>query len=146
MKQYYEEIQVPVIILYNWKLLKKYTDNNPHKMLEFFNNVYIKKTENYFYLNPWAAKIVAESKNNANNYIQNARELILASSGATDSEIFVYLDLCSKRSYFNFLNTKGSMNYIPEWKIDNYNVESLKMNRLLTYDDNNIYLLYETGD
>ncbi len=94
-------------------------------------------------MNPWAAKIVAESKNNAHSYIQNPKALMAASSGATDSEIYVYLDLVAKRSYFNYVNTKGKVNYLPKWKIDNYDINKLEMNRLLDFDDDNIYLLYE---
>lgn len=143
----YEEHKVPTVIKYNWEILKKYTNNDVHLILEFFDNVYVRKSENYFYLNPWAAKIVAESENNAHSYIQNIEELIRAAKGATDSEVFVYIDLASKRSYFNFINTKGKANYLPAWKVDEYDVNALKMNRLLTFDDNNIYLLYETlGD
>jgi len=133
---------VPNVIKYNWELLKKYTLNNPRIMLSFFDNVYIRKSENYFYLNTWAASIVAESKNNTQNYIQNIPELIVAAPSVTDSELFVYFDLASKRSYFNFINTRGKMNYLPIWKIDTYDIDSLKMNRLLTFDENNIYLLY----
>lgn len=140
------EFPTPKVIKFNWELVKKYTDNNPRKILEFFDNVYVRKSENYFYLNPFAARIVAESKDNAQNYIQNISELCIASKGATDSELFVYFDLASKRSYFNFINTRGKMNYLPKWKIDNYNIESLKMNRLLSFDENNIYLLYEIGE
>ena len=143
MKNFREE-EIPVVIKYNWQLLRKYSEDDPNKMLEFFDSVYIKKAENYFYLNEFAAKIVAESKGNAHNYIQNIPELVIAAKAATKSELLVYLDLASKRSYFNFVNTKGKMNYLPIWKIDNeYDIEALKMNRLLTFDDKNIYLLYE---
>jgi hypothetical protein len=143
----YGDHKTPEVIRYNWKLLKKYTNNDVHLMLEFFDNVYLRKTENYFYLNPWAAKLVAESRNNAQNFILNVKGLIDAAYTATDSEIFVYLDLASKRSYFTFINTKQKADYLPNWKVDEYDVNALKMNRLLTFDKNNIYLLYETiGD
>lgn len=143
MKQY-EEYKTPTVIRYNWDLLKKYTNNDPKLMLEFFDNVYIRKTENYFYLNPWAAKLVAASNNNAYSFILNAKDLIGAAKFATDSEIFVYLDLASKRSYFTFINTKTKADYLPIWKVDEYDVKALQMNRLLTFDKRNIYLLYET--
>ena len=145
MKQY-REVVVPKVIKFNWELLKKYTNNDVHKMIEFLESVYVKKTENYLYLNPWAAQLIVDSKNNSQNYIQNITALRLASKGATDSELFVYLDLCAKRSYFNFINTKGKANYLPEWKINNYDIDKLKMNRLLNFDENNIYLLYEVGE
>jgi len=143
MKDRYEEVPIPKVIKYNWELLKKYTNNDVHLMLEFFDNVYIKKTENYFYLTPWAAKLVAESRNNSPQFLLNIRGLIDAITTATDSEIFVYLDLASKRSYFTFINSKKKADYLPVWKVDTYSVEQLKMNRLLNIDDNNIYLLYE---
>jgi hypothetical protein len=143
----YEENKTPNIIRYNWELLKKYTKNNPRKMLEFFDNVYVRKTENYFYLNEWATRIVAESKSNSPNYILNVKELIQASNYATDSEVFIYLDLASKRNYFTFANTKGKAIHIQKWKIaGEYDVKALEMNRLLTFDDENIYLLYEIGE
>lgn len=140
-----ETYETQPVVKFNWELLKKYTECNVHKMLEFFDNVYVRKSENYFYLNPWAARIVAESKDNAHNYIQNIPALLIAAKGATDSEIFVYLDLVSKRPYFNFVNTKGKANYLPIWKVDNYDINTLKMNRLLEIGERNIKMLYE-GD
>lgn len=137
---------VPKVIKFNWELLKQYTNSDPHKILEFLSSVYVKKTENYLYLNPWAAELKIKSRNNAHNYIQNVTELMLHTKTATDSELLVYLDLASKRSYFNFINTGGKMNYLPIWKIDTYSIDSLKMNRLLNFDENNIYLLYEIGE
>lgn len=136
----------PTVVRYNWDIAKKYTDNNPRKILEFLNSVYVKKAENYMYLNPWAAKIVVESKNKRHSFIKEIPELIEASRYYTDSELFVYLDLCSLRNYFTFINTNGKVNYLPIWKVaDRYNVDELSMNRLLTLDDKNIYLIYE-GD
>ena len=140
----YAEYPTPVVIRYNWELLKKYTNSDVHLILEFFDNVYIRKTENYFYLTTWAARVVAESHNNAPQFILNIKGLIENCKGSTDSEIFVYLDLASKRSYFSFVNSKKMVDYLPIWKIDEYSVEQLKMNRLLNIDDNNIHLLYET--
>ena len=143
----YEEHGTPTVIRYNWEILKKYTNNDVHLILKFFDNVYIRKTENFLYLNPWAAKVVAKSANNSPNFIQNFPELLKASRGATDSEIFVYLDLTSRRSYFTFVNTKQATNYLPIWKVTGiYDVNALRMNRLLTIDDNNIILLYEYTD
>ena len=136
----------PTVIRYNWELLKKHTENQPKLMLEFLNNVYVRKTENYIYLNPWAAKLIVESKNKRHSFIKNVPDLIGASKFSTDSEIFVYLDLCSLRNYFTFINTNGKVNYLPIWKVaDRYNVDELSMNRLLTLDDKNIHLIYE-GD
>jgi len=140
------EVPTPNVIKYNWEILKKHTNSNPHKMLEFFTNAYVTKAENYFYLNPWAARIVVESRNKSQSYIQNVPRLLEYVNTATDSELFVYLDLCSQRSYFDFINTKGKLNYLPNWKISDYEVEALHMNRLLTFDDKNIYLLYELGE
>ena len=143
----YEEYGTPTVTRYNWELLKKYTNNEPRKMVEFFENVYVKKSENYFYLNEWAARTVAESANNSPNFILNAKDFITAAKGATDSEVFVYLDLASKRSYFTFANTQGKAVYLPKWKVaGDYDVKALEMNRLLTFDDDNIYLLYEIGE
>lgn len=139
-EQVYPTIEV---IKYNWEVLKTYTKNNPIKMLEFFDNVYIKKAENYLYLNPWAASVLSKSTHKP-NYIQGVTDLITNSSNSTNSELFVYLDLCSMRSYFTFINTKGKANYLPIWKVVNkYNVDELLMNRLLTLDDNYIYMIYE---
>lgn len=134
------------VINFNWEILRKYTDNDANKMIEFFLSVYVNKTENYFYLNPWAAKIVSESRNNAKSYIQNVKELSQSLSGVSQSEIFVYVHLASLRSYFDFMNTRGKVNYLPFWKIIDYDIDTLKMNRLLTFDERNLYLLYETGE
>ena len=138
----YGEHEIPKVIKFNWEILKKYTNNDVHKMLKFFDNVYVRKTENFFYLNPWAAKIVAESIGNAHSFLVNAKDLIKGVERATDSEIYVYLHLASKRSYFTFINSKKQVVYLPIWKVE-YDVNALKMNRLLNIDNNNIYLIYE---
>ena len=136
MKDKYAETDTPKVVRYNWELLKKYTNNDVRLMLEFFDNVYVRKSDNYFYLTPWAARVVAESKNNAPQFLLNVKGLIDVAKGSTDSEIFVYLDLASKRNYFTFVNSKKKADYLPVWKVDTYSVEQLKMNRLLTIDDN----------
>ncbi len=139
----YGEHNVQNVIRYNWGLLKKYTNLDTKLMLDFFDNVYVKKTENYFYINDWAARIVKESKNNAPQYLLNAKALINIANTVTSAEVFIYLDLASKRNYFSFINSKKKVDYLPVWKVDEYSVEQLKMNRLLNIDDNNIYLIYE---
>jgi len=139
-------VPIPDVVKFNWEILKEYTQSDPRKMLEFFDNVYVKKTDGYFRLNPWAATIISRSADSRMNYIQNIKDVINASKACTDSEIYVYLHLASKRSYFTFINSRGKSNYLPLWKIDEYDVEALTMNRLLTLDENNCYLLYENSN
>lgn len=138
--------KIPTVIKYNWDIVKECTNSDPYKILKFFDNVYVRKAENFIYLNPWAAVIIDKSRKNSHSYIQNIQELKEATKYVTKSELFVYFDLCSLRNYFTFINTKGKLNYLPIWKVANrYNVDELSMNRLLTLSDNNIYLTYE-GD
>ena len=135
--------KIPKVIRFNWDILNKYTDSNPRKMLEFFYNVYISKAENYLYLNTWAAQIIIESRNEDFSYIVNISELYRNAKSYTNSEIYVYLDLASRRDYFTFLNTKCKVRFLPIWKIRDYDIEKLKLNRLLIVNDTNIQLIYE---
>jgi hypothetical protein len=48
------------------------------------------------------------------------------------------------RDVFTYHNTKGRVIFLENWKVEkHYNINALKTNRLLTVDNNNIYLVYE---
>ena len=135
------------MIEYNWKELRKYSNDDIKKILEYFTNVYVLKGTMYDYLlnHKWAASVY-NSIEPKMNYILNIDELVLDDSGATDEEKFVYLDLASMRDLFTYHNTKGRVIFLVNWKVEKYyNINALKTNRLLNIDDNNIYLVYE-GD
>ena len=135
------------MIEYNWKELRKYSNDDIKKILEYFTNVYVLKGTMYDYLlNHKLAASVYNSIEPKMNYILNIDELVLDDSGATDEEKFVYLDLASMRDLFTYHNTKGRVIFLVNWKVEKYyNINALKTNRLLNIDDNNIYLVYE-GD
>jgi hypothetical protein len=136
------------MIRYNWEDIKKYTKNDIDKILEYFSNVYVLQGTMYDFLNKhtWAKKIY-NSKQSKNSYLLNVNDFIYNSFKGTKDEQFVYLDLASKRDIFAYYNTKGKVNFLPTWKIENdYSIQALKANRLLMIDSNNIYLIYETGE
>jgi hypothetical protein len=133
------------MIKYNWEELKKYSKTDVKKILEYFTNVYVLKGTMYEYLlnHKWAAAAY-NSKEPKNSYILNIDALILDEEGATDDEKFVYLELASMRDVFTYHNTKGRVIFLENWKVEkHYNINALKTNRLLTVDNNNIYLVYE---
>jgi len=133
------------MIKYNWEELKKYSNNNIDKILEYLTNVYYLKGTMYNYLlsNSWATAVY-NSKEPKNNYLLNVDDFIANAFNGTKDEQYVYLDLASKRDLFTYFNTKGRVIFIPIWKVeDTYNMNMLKSNRLLSIDSNNIYLIYE---
>ena len=133
------------MIKFNWEELKKHSKNDISKILEYFTNVYVLKGTMYEYLltHNWAAKVY-NSEQPKNNYILNIDDLILNDLNATKDEQYVYLDLASKRDLFTYYNTKGRVVFLVTWKVEKYyNIQTLKTNRLLNIDENNIYLVYE---
>jgi hypothetical protein len=136
------------MIKFNWKELKKYSKNDVDKILAYFTNVYVLKGTMYNYLlkHKWAAAVY-NSTEPKNNYILNIDDLITNDLNATKEEQYVYLDLASKRDIFTYYNTKGRVIFLYTWKVEKYyNLNTLKTNRLLNIDDNNIYLVYEGED
>ena len=131
------------MIRYNWDIIKLHTGSNPEKILKYFENVYVLKGAMYGFLeqNTWAKRIYA-ADTDKNSFLIDIDQLIRNNDNATNDERFVYLDLASKRDYFTYLNTKGSVVFLPLWK-SHYEVDKLKLNRLLTIESNNIYFLYE---
>lgn len=131
------------MIRYNWDIIKLHTGSNPEKILKYFENVYVLKGAMYDFLeqNKWAKRIYADNTDKS-SFLIDIDQLIRNNDNATNDERFVYLDLASKRDYFTYLNTKGSVVFLPLWK-SHYEVDKLKLNRLLTIESNNIYFLYE---
>lgn len=135
------------MIRYNWAVLKKYTNNDIEKILDFFKYCYVMKGTMYEFIldHDWAKKIY-EDKNYKSSFIINAEDLIKNELNATLNERHVYLDLLSRRDAFAYMNSKGKANFLPIWKIEGiYDTKLLKSNRLLIIDENNIYFVYE-GD
>lgn len=133
------------MIKYNWQELKKYSKNDIKKILEYFTNIYVLKGTMYDYLKShnWALSVY-NSKEPKTSYLLNIDDFILNDVNATSDEQFIYLDLASKRDIFTYHNTKGSVIFLPTWKVEKYyNLNMLKSNRLLIVDDKNIYFLYE---
>jgi len=129
------------MLKYNWDILKKYDID---KIKEYFTYVHLLKGEQYAYLldNKWAIEI-----NNAiikDSYILNLEGFLGNSLKATKVEQYVYLDLLSRRNTFTYYNTQGSVTYLTAWKAEKmYDIDKLKANRLLNFDENNIYFVYE---
>ena len=133
------------MITYNWEDIKKYTNNDINKILDYFKYVYVLQGTMYDFLNKyrWANRIY-NSKESKSSYLTNVNDFIINSLNGTKDEQYIYLDLASKRDLFTYYNTKGYVIFLPIWKVEEYyNLNMLKSNRLLTIDSNNIYLVYE---
>lgn len=134
------------MIKYNWDIIKKYTKNDPKKILDYFSNVYVQQGTMYDFLvlNRWA-KSIQQDTTTKNSYILNIQELINNDLNATIDEQFVYLDLASKRDIFTYYNTKGRAIFLPYWKVSDIytDIDRLKLNRLLMINENNIEFIYE---
>jgi hypothetical protein len=136
------------MIKFNWNIIKKYTKDDINKILDYFANVYVLQGTMYNFLtkNVWASNIF-RNESPKDSYILNLNDLIRNDLQATKEEQYVYLDLVSRRDIFTYFNTKGKVNFLPYWKVeDTYtDIDRLKLNRLLIINENNIYFIYE-GD
>lgn len=134
------------MIRYNWGAIKKYTKQDMKKILAYFHNVYVDNTDIQKYLlnNEYARKITKENAIPGQSFMLNLDGFLGNHINATKDEMYVYLDLVSKRDFFTYLNTKRKVNYLPTWKVvEDYDIDKLKTNRLLYVDENNIYFVYE---
>jgi len=131
------------MIRYNWEVIKKHTKGDASKILKYFENVFVLKGEMYSFLeqNSWAKSIYISTEDK-NSFLLDIDQLIINADNATDEERVVYLDLASKRDYFTYMNTRGTVIFLPLWK-NTYPVDKLKLNRLLNIESKNIYFLYE---
>ncbi len=134
------------MIKYNWEVIKKYTKNDPERILDYFANVYVLKGTMYNYLNSktWARNIYNNNEERS-SYLLNVDDLIKNVLNGTKDEQYVYLDLASQRDLFTLYNTKGKVNFIPYWKVQHKytDLDRLRLNRLLEIDENNIHFVYE---
>jgi hypothetical protein len=134
------------MIKYNWEIIKKYTKNDPERILDYFSNIYVLKGTMYNYLNSktWARNIYT-NKEEKKSYLLNVDDLIKNTLNGTKDEQYVYLDLASQRDLFTLHNTKGKVNFIPYWKVQHKytDLDRLRLNRLLEIDENNIHFVYE---
>jgi len=131
------------MIRYNWEVIKKHTKGDASKILKYFENVFVLKGEMYSFLeqNSWAKSIYISTEDK-NSFLLDIDQLIINADNATEEERVVYLDLASKRDYFTYMNTRGTVIFLPLWK-NTYPVDKLKLNRLLNIESKNIYFLYE---
>jgi len=136
------------MIKYNWDDIRKYTKDKPELILDYFRNIYVLKGEMYTYMqaNKFARDII-NKKGIKSSYILNIDDLIINRERASEMEQFVYLDLASKRDAFSLFNSKGRKRYLHEWELGNdYDIDKLKINKLLIISDKKIYFIYEEGD
>ena len=132
------------MVRYNWSVIVKETKGDIDKILEYFKNIYYLDNVKEFVLRHKYAANIFISRERQENYLINVEGIVLNSLRATKEEIFVYLDLASRRDTFNYFNTKGRENCLYAWKIhDIYDLDKLKNNRLLFIEDNRIYFIYE---
>jgi len=136
------------MIRYNWEVIKKYSKNKPELILDYFKNVYVLKGEMYPYMqaNKFARDIVKDIAVKS-SFILNIDSLIQNSERATETEQYIYIDLASRRDAFSLYNSKGRKRYLYEWEVaEDYDIEKLKINKLLNISDKKIYFIYEEGE
>ena len=136
------------MIRYNWESIKKYTNNKPELILDYFKNIYVLQGEMYNYMqaNKFARDIV-NAKEDKSSYMLNILDLIKNDEKATLTEQYIYIDLASKRDTFSLYNSKGRKRYLHFWEVaDDYNIKKLEINKLLIISDKKIYFIYEGED
>lgn len=123
------------MMTYNWPELCEYCGWNVDKILKFIKYVSYKKpfSENFM------VKIL-KSKSPRYSFLNNPRGLIVNELQGTKSEQFIYLDLASKRGLYEF-RAEGRLS-LPI-KFCNYDLNKLKLNRLLLIKDGSIHFVYE---
>ena len=98
-------------------------------------------TENLTTYPPYVLKPISKFKD-MSAFLINPSGLILNRRKYTDSDIYVYLELASLRSYIIYKRT-GSLR-LPTYCIQkNYDLDKLKMNPLLDVTDDEIIFRYE---
>lgn len=133
------------MLRYDWTALKKYSNNDLSKILDYMKVIDAPKEVVYSFKleNEWVRKMILNGVSR-NNYLLNFEGLLRNRLRGSKEELFVYLDLCSYRNSFNYFNTNGRVKDLPIWKISNtYDIDKLKANRLLEIDENNIHFIYE---
>ena len=136
------------MIKYNWENIKKYTNNKPELIIDYFKNVYVMQGEMYNYMqaNKFARNIV-NAKGIKSSYILNIADLITNNENASLTEQYIYIALASRRDAFSLFNSKGRKRYLHEWEmVGDYDIEKLEINKLLMISDKKIYFIYEEGD
>jgi len=130
------------MIRFNWQKIVGKTKGDREKILEYFYNIYLSNNfSEYLEKNKFAREIYFEQSKMS--FLLNIKDLLENSLNATKEEQYVYLDLASRRSLFNYFNTNKKVDYLQKWKVIDYDLDKLKLNRLLLLDDNNIYFIYE---
>lgn len=130
------------MIRFNWQKIVGKTKGDKEKILEYFYNIYLSNNfSEYLEKNKFAREIYFEQSKMS--FLLNIKDLLENSLNATKEEQYVYLDLASRRSLFNYFNTNKKVDYLQKWKVIDYDLDKLKLNRLLLLDDNNIYFIYE---
>lgn len=137
------------MIRYDWESIKICTGGDMTKIKDYFRYVYLEDKDTlqaYLLNNEYARRILRKAKERRQSFMLNIEAFLLNNMNGTDSELFIYLDLLSRRDYFTYLNTKKKVNYLPTWKIiSDYDINKLTTNRLLYIDERSIYFVYE-GD
>jgi hypothetical protein len=75
------------------------------------------------------------------SYILNYSRVLENELKATDSELYIYLDLASHRNYYDYKYNKS--NTLKNVFITKYDINKLYMNRLLRIEGGNIAFKYE---
>lgn len=110
-----------MIVYYNWRLLKNL---NISQILEKLNDEKYLKTINL-----------------KDSYIINPHKLLENSLRGSDTELYIYLDLASKRNIYDYKYMKKST--LKSYYATEYDVNKLHMNTLLEIKNDEIKFKYE---
>lgn len=120
------------MIYYDWKRLYMAGNGNPIKIIKIFKDL-VNKRRTPETLRVYSAK--------CDHYILNELAFIRNKYNATADEQCIYLHIASKRNYLvHKLTGKKHIEYVL---VKEYELDKLRLNRLLLIEENNINLIYE---
>ena len=86
-------------------------------------------------------KIISTFEHNI-SFMLNVESLANASHKYTNSELYIYLELASLRSYIEYKQT-GKLSLPTYYLPEQYNLDRIKMNRALKVIEDEIFFKYE---
>jgi len=104
------------MIQYNWRQLKKYSFDEIITLIEY-------------------------TKEPRDSYLLNIVDLINTEKNATEDELYIYLDLASRRNFYDYKYNRDCR--LKTIVVNDYDIEKLKMNTLLKIENNEIKFKYE---
>ena len=123
------------MIFFNWDKLKRACNGDCKKIVTYFERIVLKqKISMACHYKP----LMATDKR---NWLVNPEEIVKNVDNATISERCMYYYIASRRNYIDYRN--DDIRFAFTYAIDADILPKLEHNRLLTIENNKIYLKYE---